>query len=161
MHLYTATVKAPLQLFSALQLKYDVYFIYPIQPRQQLDVALKYVQEELTTPKIVIFTDSRAALSRLQRSQVDCPIVRSITDSANKILSRGVSLVAQWIPSHVGIAGNEEADRLASTCTHNDCACPEILCKLDDARLLIRRHLLKQHPDQRVANGTFPPRVRG
>ena len=126
-----------------------------------IDVALKYVQERLTPSKVVILTDSRGALSRLTRKEADSPILCSIMESADKVLSRGVSLAAQWIPSHVGIAGNEEADRLASSCNHDDCDCPEISSMMDNARLLIRRHLLKQHPDQRVANGSFPPRVRG
>ena len=56
---------------------------------------------------------------------------------------------------------NEDADHLASSCAHNESDCQEISCLFDNARLLIRRHLLKQHPDQRVASGLFPPRIRG
>lgn len=126
-----------------------------------IDVALKYVQEGLPTSKVVILTDSRGAFSRLTGKEANSPILCSIIESADKIISRGVFLAAQWIPSHVGIAGNEEADRLASSCNHDDCDCPQISSMIDNARLLICRHLLKQHPDQRVANGSFPPHVRG
>lgn len=127
----------------------------------QIDAAFKHTNKQLNAFKVVILTDSCSALSRLLRGHAGSSLQCSIKESAYRITSRGVSLVAQWIPSHVGIHGNEEADRLASSCAHKECNCPGITCMFDNARLLIHRHLLKQHPDQHIATGSFPPHVRG
>ncbi|KAH8018476.1 hypothetical protein HPB51_007665 [Rhipicephalus microplus] len=53
-----------------------------------IDVALKYVQEGLPASKVVILTDSRGALSTLTCKETDSPILSSIMESINNILSR-------------------------------------------------------------------------
>lgn len=66
---------------------------------------------------VVIFTDSRSALQHLsccvtgaRCTPIAYDIVRNIAD----LQKRSCNLVLQWIPSHIGLNGNEMADRLAS-----------------------------------------------
>lgn len=74
--------------------------------------ALSYI-ESTDHPNIVIFTDSKSSLQHLAR----CTSTFRGTSTAYTILriilnlqSQGRNVVLQWIPSHVGIRGNEIAD---------------------------------------------------
>lgn len=65
---------------------------------------------------IVIFTDSKSALQHLARcasGQRGVSIAFAVLRKIHTILLNNINLVLQWIPSHIGLKGNEEADRLA------------------------------------------------
>ena len=68
-------------------------------------------------PTITIFTDSRSALHVLQAEySLSRPeLLATIQDLITKIEDSGSRVQFQWIPSHVGIRGNELADRAART----------------------------------------------
>jgi ribonuclease HI len=72
--------------------------------------------------KIIIFTDSQAALNRIQHNEPApgqtwaSAIIRSTED----ISRQNIQLEFRWIPEHAGIEGNETADQLAK-----DAAAPE------------------------------------
>uniref|UniRef100_A0AAG5DU64 Uncharacterized protein n=2 Tax=Anopheles atroparvus TaxID=41427 RepID=A0AAG5DU64_ANOAO len=73
--------------------------------------ALAIAADEATTANTpnVIFTDSASALEALETGKSKHPYIQAIDEH---ILSRKISFC--WIPSHMGIAGNEIADRLAN-----------------------------------------------
>lgn len=66
--------------------------------------------------KVVIFTDSKSSLQHIAR----CASGRRGSSTAYTILQleefdkNNVVLKLQWIPSHIGLTGNEEVDRLAN-----------------------------------------------
>lgn len=72
---------------------------------------------------VVIFTDSKSALQHLAQ----CASGRSrgvtvayvILNVIHSIIDNGVNLKLQWVPSHIGLKGNEEADRLAKLARSN------------------------------------------
>ncbi|GBM04979.1 putative RNA-directed DNA polymerase from transposon X-element [Araneus ventricosus] len=69
--------------------------------------------------KYAIYTDSLSVLQAL--NSLHCkshPLVFSVLDLYEKLISQGFSLVFCWVPSHVGIAGNEQADSNARSATH-------------------------------------------
>ncbi|KAI8422871.1 hypothetical protein MSG28_006611 [Choristoneura fumiferana] len=77
--------------------------------------ALTYVQE-IGKNQVVILSDSKSALQHLARCTSGTrgmPIAYDILKLVYKLRSDGVQLVFQWIPSHVGVGGNEEVDRVA------------------------------------------------
>ncbi|XP_045764998.1 uncharacterized protein LOC123876011 [Maniola jurtina] len=78
--------------------------------------ALKYILE-IDVRKAVIFTDSKSALQHIIRCTKGCSgisIAYSILSIIQDCRDKGFSIKFQWIPSHIGLSGNEEADRLAN-----------------------------------------------
>lgn len=65
-------------------------------------------------PNTVIFTDSASALHQLVDLDSSSTLVSATRAAISLAHQQGISLILQWIPSHVGIPGNEEADRLAN-----------------------------------------------
>ncbi|KAL0822281.1 hypothetical protein ABMA28_004394 [Loxostege sticticalis] len=66
--------------------------------------------------KLVILSDSQSALQHIARCASGVrgvSIAYKILAKINEFNNSGVCLRLQWIPSHIGIRGNEEADRLA------------------------------------------------
>ena len=76
--------------------------------------ALHWSQNNLTTEKIVIFTDSQASIHLIKNRQPSC-YLSLIFQIQSKIMSLTSSheVYIQYIPGHKGISGNETADRAA------------------------------------------------
>ena len=69
----------------------------------------------LTFPSssFVLFTDSLSALHLLSAHSRPHPLVREIQDWLFRLATRRKSIQFCWVPSHVGIPGNEQVDALA------------------------------------------------
>jgi ribonuclease HI len=71
-------------------------------------------------PKIVICTDSLSAVIGIQDRQTKHPLVMEIQD---QLMTTNSQAILMWVPSHVGIIGNEKADVEAKQATK------ELLCR--------------------------------
>ena len=61
----------------------------------------------------MIFTDSLSSLQALDSSNCDHPFIQDILKLFNDCLLVNKKVVIAWVPSHLGIRGNEKADELA------------------------------------------------
>ena len=61
----------------------------------------------------IIFTDSLSSLQALDSNNCDHTVIQDILKLFNDCLSVNKKVVLAWVPSHVGIKGNEKADELA------------------------------------------------
>ncbi|GFT33391.1 RNase H domain-containing protein [Trichonephila clavipes] len=90
--------------------------------------------------KYCIYTDSMSVLEALENYHDRChPVVCTILDITSRLYSKGFDIVFCWLPSHVGIIGNEQADSAAkSATTHLPLAVP-----LSDMKHVIMHHIFK------------------
>ncbi|GFX38947.1 putative RNA-directed DNA polymerase from transposon X-element [Trichonephila clavipes] len=90
--------------------------------------------------KYCIYTDSMSVLEALENYNDRChPVVCKILDITSRLYSKGFHTVFCWLPSHVGIIGNEQADSTArSATTHLPLAVP-----LSDMKRVIMHHIFK------------------
>ncbi|GBN70941.1 hypothetical protein AVEN_160055-1 [Araneus ventricosus] len=66
----------------------------------------------------IIYTDSLSVLKSLDSAHDHThPLVFNVLDILEKIASQGFIINLCWIPSHVGIFGNEQADKAAKSAT--------------------------------------------
>ena len=65
--------------------------------------------------KYVIFSDSFSSLLSLKNHNSNHPLVRKIIHKLSKFHQTGKTIELCWIPSHTGIEGNSQADKLAVT----------------------------------------------
>lgn len=67
----------------------------------------------------VIFTDSLSALQAIDNNPAEEREIITIASQINNMTAKyGIRIIIQWIPSHIGLAGNEQADRLAKKGAH-------------------------------------------
>ncbi|XP_064475819.1 uncharacterized protein LOC135389713 [Ornithodoros turicata] len=69
---------------------------------------------------VVILCDSRAALARLQHPKPEDTLSWNIRDVVEALENYSFSITMQWLPSLVGIPGNEQANNLASEAHQQD-----------------------------------------
>lgn len=85
--------------------------------RDTLDISLKNPGHNF-----YIFSDSLSALQSLETPKIDITTSTYILDirqKYNEVMNKPTTTVKLfWIPSHRGIGGNEEADRLAKAATN-------------------------------------------
>ncbi|XP_037515372.1 uncharacterized protein LOC119391795 [Rhipicephalus sanguineus] len=122
-----------------------------------LDLAAEILAKFLP-PAAAVLCDSRAALLALARGERGALIAQRLYRKFTVIQNSGCDLVFQWVPSHVGIQGNEATDALAKEGHDPRTPFTTFVRVSDEARLIIARHVRSLHPDARVASGT-PPRV--
>ena len=69
------------------------------------------MEEDCIQQNIVLLSDSLSALYSLTNGPFD--LCTQQLHNTLRTLSNNNRVVLQWVPAHVGIAGNETADRLA------------------------------------------------
>jgi ribonuclease HI len=63
--------------------------------------------------KVVLYSDSRSALQALLVYNSENVLVQDVQELVFELFQREVEVLFCWVPSHVGIKGNEKADELA------------------------------------------------
>ena len=88
--------------------------IYDIEG-QALYKSLELIHSFESNQSYVVYTDSLSVLNNLLAYKNDSiyDIVHHIRGMYNKLIQKNIDVVLCWIPSHVGIEGNEMADMLA------------------------------------------------
>jgi len=61
----------------------------------------------------ILFSDSQSALQAIIHNSSKYPIVLDILLKYNDLINHYYDVIFRWIPGHVGIKGNIEADSLA------------------------------------------------
>ena len=79
---------------------------------QAISHALEKIQDN-PNPRFTILSDSLSCIQGIQNMYTQHPIVSKIQDQLVELYTKQKLIKFCWIPSHVGITGNEEADRLA------------------------------------------------
>ena len=74
--------------------------------------ALDWVRVSSRT-KFLILSDSKSCLQSIGQYSPTNPLVRDIRQTMTTLKRKGNDIVLCWLPSHIGIHGNEEADRAA------------------------------------------------
>ncbi|KAG0414422.1 hypothetical protein HPB47_008366 [Ixodes persulcatus] len=120
--------------------------------------ALESIKNITLPTKAVILTDSKGALQQLQRTDKRTPLLARVALEAQTVEDLGWTLAMQWIPSHVGISGNERADTLAAR-AHDDQAPTFLLDRFNEANRLIHDELQQFHPHPGMAIGKPPPTI--
>ena len=77
-----------------------------------LDLALDLIADCKTSNKFIIFSDSLSVLKSLDHTSSKNPQIQKLLEKHHE-LSELNEIVYCWIPSHIGIAGNESVDQKA------------------------------------------------
>jgi ribonuclease HI len=64
--------------------------------------------------KIYILIDNQSAIQTLENNKLNSQYARNAINHSITLVNRGYSVQTAWVPSHIGIAGNEKADQLAN-----------------------------------------------
>jgi ribonuclease HI len=69
--------------------------------------------------KLLIYTDNQAAIrfTAQPKGKSGAYLLKSITQQIDKLRSQGLDTEIRWVPAHIGIQGNEDADRAAKEAT--------------------------------------------
>ena len=79
-----------------------------------LKLAVQHIQRQVI-PKSVIFSDSLSCLQALQGKNLNHPVICEILEILTYLSKVNTEVVFCWIPGHVGIKGNEKADKNCKT----------------------------------------------
>ena len=78
--------------------------------------AIKYALEAVSSHRlkdIIIYSDSRSALEAIKAYHPENNLVSLIQLSIHKLIKKRISVTLCWVPGHVGLQGNEKADKAA------------------------------------------------
>jgi len=77
-----------------------------------IKLALNWIARE-KSKRFVIFSDSMASLQAISNRLYGHPTLQDILLKLDELYRASKSVTLFWVPSHVGIVGNEKADRAA------------------------------------------------
>ena len=67
--------------------------------------------------KYIIFSDSLSSLIAIQEGNENHPYIQVMLEKYQYLTDYGKTMILAWVPSHVGILGNQMADTLAKEAT--------------------------------------------
>ena len=79
-------------------------------------MALNFSNDLYQAPMAVaVLSDSLSALQAVKNNSKSSreDVVKEIFVVCHQLITRGTDIALQWVPSHVGVPGNESADRAA------------------------------------------------
>ena len=101
---------------------------------------------------VVIHTDSMTAIKALQASHTENPhLTHDIHTAAAAIQNDGRTVTINWVPSHVGIRGNDDADALARQGAHMPDITLHIPRTLRQMKSRVRNHQETRRVQERMA----------
>ena len=77
-----------------------------------LKLAVQYIQRH-PSQRTVIYSDSLSCLRALENKSLNHPVIREIIQILTYLKEVGSIIEFCWIPGHIGIKGNEKADKIA------------------------------------------------
>jgi len=125
-----------------------------------IKLALLWVSENrdrvISRRSISLYSDSLYAVQAIKNERTDCRpnMLNEIYEHVNSIEN---NIIITWIPSHVGIKGNEVADRIAQHAITNENVQLDIGLELKDINYCIFQYIDKkwQHFWTTSATGQF------
>ena len=112
--------------------------------REALIWLTENINETETSTNVLLLTDSKSALQRLASGPngVKLKIEAEVWNHANILERKGVQIILQWVPGHVGVWGNEQVDEVAKSA----CQLPqqEIPIDLNTAKATVKRYVSKE-----------------
>lgn len=84
--------------------------------------AIEYILQQ-NLNKVVIFSDSKSALQHIARcasgNSRGASIAFDILNRFIVLFNNNIEFMLQWVPAHIGLRGNEEADRISKSAAVN------------------------------------------
>ncbi|KAF6525599.1 hypothetical protein HZS61_011394 [Fusarium oxysporum f. sp. conglutinans] len=90
---------------------------------QGISLALQIAQEDRSKgnrrSKVAIYTDNQAAIRSTARpkGKSGAYLLKNITQQIDELRTQDLNTEIRWVPAHIGIQGNEDADRAAKEAT--------------------------------------------
>ena len=106
-----------------------------------IDMALDYVMNNSLDNNFVIFSDSLSVLKSLNHTSSKSPKIQNLIEKHHE-LSKTKEIIFCWLPSHVGIKGNEAADVKAKASL--DLEIPNFKLPCTDFKPFINRYILSK-----------------
>jgi hypothetical protein len=106
--------------------------------------ALTFIKENVLG-EVVIFSDSLSAIQSIATEKSDSRpnLLNDVIELISEIKSAEIDLHLCWIPSHVNISGNEEADQLARLALNKETIDIEVDLELKEGYKLVDAHIMK------------------
>jgi ribonuclease HI len=101
--------------------KYKLHTAFSVFSAELLAIfkAMEEIERQQNNANFIFYTDSLSSLEALSSPHHHShPLISHILNLLDKLKSRGFSIRFCWVPSHVGIQGNEEADRAAKSASN-------------------------------------------
>ena len=104
-------------------------------------MALDYVMNNSLENKFVIFSDSLSVLKSLNHTSSKHPKIQNLIEKHHE-LSKTKEILFCWLPSHIGIKGNEAADVKAKASLYLEISNFKLPCT--DFKPFINRYILSK-----------------
>ena len=83
------------------------------QQRQLVAVLLEHKETISKSVRWVIYTDSQSSMLAIDNNRENHPILNQIYDILAELQNQGKQITICKVPTHIGVKGNEKADKAA------------------------------------------------